>query len=398
MLSPLRSIFGVCFSFGISLLVFYFTSIDPKVYFFLPIFLLILYHTVMIQYAETNQCTRRPLRRIFKKSIAKYCFWLILIGALYGIYSIHPFYQRFTPHTRIMLLSYLKLYAVGALPYFLYVESTQSGPFEWQNDPYLKGLVFLRTFWRRQWRRLIALFFKSRMKSLFLSWLIRLHYLPVMVEQVYYGIRRMSEFANSTSFEYTLANTAFLFTAVLFLIDSTNASIGYFWESVLTKTRFRAIDPYPFHWIVVLICYVPFIRYMRDFVPFPSGDSRTPLLIAHPSFELIVNGLTITALLGIVLSTSCLGFSYSNLSYKKIQTRGPYAIVRHPGTVFKIAFFFLSIFRYQSSYTFPIIAAYLFWMSVYITRAVCEERFLCRFKAYSDYMEKTPYRFIPGRF
>ncbi len=110
----------------------------------------------------------------------------------------------------------------------------------------------------------------------------------------------------------------------------------------------------------------------------------------------MVNTLTVLALLGIVLSTTCLGFSYSNLSFKKIQTRGPYRIVRHPGTVFKIAFFFLTVFRFEASFTVPIIAAYVFWMGIYITRILCEERFLMNFKEYQDYARVTRYRPIPG--
>lgn len=169
--------------------------------------------------------------------------------------------------------------------------------------------------------------------------------------------------------------------------------MGYFWESTLTKTRFRAVDTNAFHWIVVLMCYMPFISYASNFVPFPSGNGS--LLIVHPLFEITVNVLTVICLLGIVLTTTCLGFSYSNLSYKKIQTRGPYAVVRHPGTVFKILFFFLSVFRFEAAYSLPIVAAYIFWMGVYIVRILCEERFLLRFQEYRNYTKMTPYRLIP---
>lgn len=70
--------------------------------------------------------------------------------------------------------------------------------------------------------------------------------------------------------------------------------------------------------------------------------------------------------------------------------------MRHPGTVFKIAFFFLTVFRFEAAYTAPIIAAYVFWMGVYIVRILCEERFLMNFKEYQDYAKVTRYRLIPG--
>jgi protein-S-isoprenylcysteine O-methyltransferase Ste14 len=245
--------------------------------------------------------------------------------------------------------------------------------------------------WRRRWQTIRYRVLKRGYKSLLLSWLVRLHFIPVMVEQVYWGASQTMNFLSRPEQAFA---TALFFVGLLFLVDSINASMGYFWESTLTKTRFRAIDTNAFHWIVVLMCYMPFISYASNFVPFPKGSGA--LIIAAPVFEWMINALTIASLLGIVLTTTCLGFSYSNLSYKKIQTRGPYAIVRHPGTVFKIVFFFLTVFRFEAAYSIPIIAAYIFWMGVYVVRILCEERFLLHFREYQDYVKQTRYRLIPG--
>lgn len=392
MLPPLLSITGVLFALCVSFMLYHLKVLSPSAYFFTPIFVLIGYHTVIMQFLSRSSFDKVALSRVIKKSIGKYLFWLILISSLYGIYTNHPFYIRFAPNTALMLAFYIKVYLVLGLPYFIYVERYRTGRFEWLNDPYLKVLSLLKVTYKRDWSRLRHRLFKYSGKSLILSWLIRLHFLPVMVEQVYWGTGQTVNFLSNPS--AALTNVMF-FIALLFLIDSINASIGYFWESAVTKTRFRAADPNAFHWIVVLMCYMPFIGFASTFVPFPEGNLNSPLLFAHPLFEFGVNLLTIAALLGIVLATSCLGFSYSNLSYKKIQTRGPYAIVRHPGTVFKITFFFLTIFRFEASYTLPIIAAYVFWMGVYIVRIICEERFLIQFKEYQDYTKVTRYRLIP---
>jgi len=99
-----------------------------------------------------------------------------------------------------------------------------------------------------------------------------------------------------------------------------------------------------------------------------------------------------------VLSGSALNFSTSNLCYKKIQTKGPYAIVRHPATTFKLLFFFGAFFRYRAAYTIAGLLSYLIWMVVYICRAcraLVEESFLKKFPDYRNYMKKTRYRFIP---
>lgn len=390
MLPPSLAIIGVIVSIALSFFCFTNKLLPHSSYFFLPIFILIAYHTLLMQFVDRTRYMRNPWRRVIAKSVGKYLLWLVLLGVLYGIYTHHPFYVHFAVHTNSMIGFFIKLYLILGFPYFLFVERYRTGRFEWFNDPYLKIFSFLRGVCRRNWSVIRYRLFKRGYKSLVLSWLVRLHFIPVMVEQVYWGGSQTINFLGRP--EAAFASVMF-FVGLLFLIDSINASMGYFWESALTKTRFRAVDTNTFHWIVVLMCYMPFISYASNFVPFPSGNGA--LLMSHPTFEFVVNILTIICLLGIVLTTTCLGFSYSNLSYKKIQTRGPYALVRHPGTVFKILFFFLTVFRFEAAYSAPIIAAYVFWMTVYITRILCEERFLLRFQEYRDYVKVTPYRLIP---
>jgi len=99
-----------------------------------------------------------------------------------------------------------------------------------------------------------------------------------------------------------------------------------------------------------------------------------------------------------VISGSALNFSTSNLCYKSIQTKGPYGIVRHPATVCKLVFFALVFFRFKNAYTLVGFLCTLVWFSVYVCRALVEERFLKRFPEYQNYMKQTRYRFIPGLF
>jgi len=396
MLSPLLAMMCVLLSFSTTYSIYYFASIDAAQYFFLPIFLVIFYYTLAVQITQRKRYKKRDARLALKKSVGKYVFWLALICLLYWVYSAHPFYIEFAPNTRALLEYFLKLYVIAGLPYFFFVERYHYGDIEMRNDAYLKMLSFFRLLASRNWQRLKYRLFKKGYKSLFLSWLVRLHFIPVMVEQVFIGTVGSLTVLSDPYYEYTFLSTIFFVIGILFLVDATNASIGYFWESALTKTSFRAIDPYPFHWIVVLMCYYPFINFAQEFVEFPKGNFNSALIVLGPEFEIAVNVATVLALLGIVLTTTCLGFSYSNLSYKKIQTRGPYAVIRHPATVFKLIFFFLVAFRFEAAYSLPVILSFIFWAGVYITRAICEERFLRQFKEYRDYMEVTRYRFIPG--
>jgi protein-S-isoprenylcysteine O-methyltransferase Ste14 len=216
-----------------------------------------------------------------------------------------------------------------------------------------------------------------------------------MVEQVHYGITTLAQggkFQNGA-----LHSVLLMITTLAWLIDSNNASIGYFWQSAFTKTRFRAIDPYPSHWIVVLACYPPFIYFVTSyFAMFPSLPETSQRIISNAGVNVGIDIALLTALVLYMLSGCALGFSCSNLSYKKIQTKGPYRLMRHPATTFKLIFFTLAFYRFAPAYTAGWFVFYLFWVSVYIGRALVEERFLRRFSDYRAYMKVTRYRFIPG--
>ena len=396
MLSPTIHILGVVLAFAVAGSAYRYLHVDPDRYFFLPILLLILYHTIAAILTNTRRYTVRPIGIAAKKAVGKYIFWFMLIGGLYQFYGHHPFYIAFAAHTRQMLGTYLRLYAIGGLPYFFCVERYRYSRFEVINDTYLRVVSFLRALFRFEGKKLKYRLFTRGYKSLILSWILRMHYIPVMVEQVYYGVVRITGIASSPDYQYGVEGTAAIFVLILFCVDSTNASIGYFWESSVTGTRFRETDPYPFHWMVVLVCYYPFIKFAGNFFPFPHGVDGSPLVSSDPVFRLAVNVCTIAALGGMVYATTSLGFSFSNLCYKKIQTRGMYRFVRHPATVFNLLFFFFAIFRYRSSLCFATTSLYIIWCAIYVTRAICEERFLRRFSEYRTYMDKVRYRFIPG--
>lgn len=396
MLTPTLNVLGVALAFAIACCAYRFSPAEPGKHFFLPIYFLILYYTVAAVVTEKRRYKVRPMWLAAKKSIGKYFFWFALIGGLYRFYGLHPFYIEFAPNTRHMLESLLWLFAFGGLPYFFFVERHRYSSFEIVNDPYLRVVSFIKHLCRRDWAKLKHRTFTRGYKSLFLSWIIRLHYIPLMVEQVHHSMVQIAGVLSSPDYPINIGSVAGFLVVALFCIDATNASIGYFWESSVTGTRFRETDPYPFHWFIVLICYLPFRHFAGTFIPFPAGDEGSPLLFDGAGFEYAVNLCTIIALAGMVYVTTSLGFSYSNLSYKKIQTKGLYRFVRHPGTVCKMSFFFFAIFRYESSFNFATISLYAIWVMIYITRAICEERFLRRFQEYRSYMDAVRYRFIPG--
>jgi protein-S-isoprenylcysteine O-methyltransferase Ste14 len=410
MIHPWLCYLGIFLAFSVSLGCFSSGLLNAQDYFYAPLLLLIAFHTIHGMVTDRQVYERRQLRQVLPKAVGKYVMWVLVLWGVNSFYGAHPLYngthlvyqqvdaqyRDITLHTRHFLSHYLKLVLVGGLPYFFLAEKFRYCRDNVLNDPYLKVLSLLRALIRGRFRKIGRRLYKHPYRPMCLMALLRMHYIPIMVEQVYYGMTNLTKCLDAqTGQSWTLSSGLLVVTILAWAIDSNNGAMGYFWESWFTRTRFRDMDPYPLHWFVVLICYVPFIHYASQFVPFPSLADGSPTLL-HGTGGWILEVALVVLLVLYVLSGSALTFATSNLCYKKIQTRGPYAVVRHPATTFKLAFFFLAFFRYRAAWTVVGLLCYLVWMGVYIGRALAEEQYLRLYPDYRAYMKKTRYRFIPG--
>lgn len=395
MYHPLLCYLGVALTFTLTFAIFGYTSLDEHKYFYIPIFLLIGWYTLLSMRSDRKTYQKRTFRQVFLKSLTKYVYWGLLLAAVIVFYSLHPAYRAVTPNTRVFFAHFLQLFIVFGLPYLLLAEKYRHCTENILADPYLKFALLVRCLKRRDFKCFKRWLISKRSRGVFLSAILRVHYIPIMVEQVHYGVTMLSR--NGRLHDLTLPLVILMMTLLAWLIDSNNASIGYFCQSTFTKTRFRAIDPHPTHWILVLSCYPPFIYFMTTyFASFPSLQETSQRLISSSGVNTVIDIVLLAALVLYMLSGCALGFSCSNLSYKRIQTRGPYRFMRHPATTFKLIFFTIAFYRFSEAWTAGWFVFYLVWIGIYIGRALVEERFLRRFPDYRAYMLQTPYRFIPG--
>ena len=395
MIHPYLCWLGIFLSFGLSLALFRSGRLDMQKYFYAPTLLLIGFYTLYYILTDKQRYQRRTVRQVIPKAIGKYIFWGLIIFGVSRFYAAHPMYKEFTPNTRKFFGDFLFLFLILGLPYFFLAEKFRYCTDNCLGDPYLRVLSLLRHLKNREFRKIGRRLIKKSYKRLYLMAIIRIHYVPIMIEQVYVGLNTMTTLLDQANFQWNIATSALVATPLVWAIDANNGALGYFWESWFTKSRFREIDPHPLHWIVVLLCYTPFFGLAVKFMPFPSMAANATPLLNSPSFNLGIEIALLISLALYVLSGSALSFSTSNLCYKKIQTKGPYAIVRHPATSFKLIYFFLAFFRYRGAFTFAGVLSYLTWTIIYICRALVEERFLKKFSDYRNYMKKTRYRFIP---
>lgn len=396
MIHPVSCWLGIFLAFGVSLSLFKSGLLDVEKYFYAPALLLIGFYTFHAILTDKQQYQNRTIRQVIPKAVGKYIFWGLIILAVSRFYAAHPLYKGDTPNTRKFFGDFLTLFLMLGLPYFFLAEKFRYCQDNVLGDPYLRILSLLKCLKNRRFRLVWRRLTKKSYKRIYLMAIIRIHYVPIMFEQVCRNLNRVIGFLQGASFQWNLASSVFVATTLTWAIDANNGAIGYFWESWFTKSRFRQIDLHPIHWFVVLICYWPFVIYANQFVPVPEQAADSPQLFSSSLFNSGCEIVLLILLALYVLSGSALNFSTSNLCYKKIQTKGPYAIVRHPATTFKLLFFFLAFFRYRAAFTFAGILCYSIWLTVYIGRALVEERFLKEFPDYRKYMKKTRYRFIPG--
>ncbi len=395
MIHPYLCFLGVFLSFAASLYLFTSGRLDVEKYFYAPALLLIGFYTLHSILTDKQRYQRRTLKQVIPKTIGKYLFWGLIIYGVTRFYAAHPLYRGFTPNTRRFFGDYFILFLILGLPYFLLAEKFRYCQDNILGDPYLRILSLLKCLKNRQFRVIARRLGKKSYKRIYMMAIIRIHYIPIMFEQTYHGLTNITSFLQRADFQWNLTSSLLIATTLTWAIDANNGAIGYFWESWFTRTRYRAMDLNPMHWFVVLICYVPFITYAVQFVPFPAPAANSVSLISNSTFSFGVEIVLVILLVCYALSGCALNFSTSNLCYKKIQTKGPYAIVRHPATTFKLGYFFLAFFRYRGAYTFAGFICYLVWMIVYVCRALVEENFLKNFSDYRKYMKRTRYRFIP---
>jgi protein-S-isoprenylcysteine O-methyltransferase Ste14 len=118
-----------------------------------------------------------------------------------------------------------------------------------------------------------------------------------------------------------------------------------------------------------------------------SPETTNPLLLWMSKIIIFISNV-----LGI-MTLANLGKSFGILiSYRKVQSKGLYSVVRHPMYVTDLLLRVGFLISHISIYTMIIFSVST---ACYVYRALLEERFLSQQTEYVNYMLKVKYRFIP---
>jgi protein-S-isoprenylcysteine O-methyltransferase Ste14 len=253
-------------------------------------------------------------------------------------------------------------------------------------------------------------------KHAFVFLLIKLVYGPLMLNNV------LGELLNYPSLLMQLEQApnllgkmdgayAFFVTSV-FLLDSALFCFGYHTEAGFLKNEVRYVETTLSGLAVCLICYPPFNSVTGNFLGASNEDVGLLFRGAlHHPLTWLLRGLAVLSLHLLAAASFSLFTKASNLTNRGIVTYGPYRWMRHPGYAGKNLFWLLTLLPLYAAVDFSNPAfpwkEHLFyclcrtcgvaaWCSIYVLRALTEERLLLQDPDYVEYCRKVRARFIPG--
>ncbi len=385
-----------------------------KDYFFLPVLVLAAVYALLYfvrqcwaghSYFHIDQGP--SVESLFRRALARYLVWLVVLYGGYQLYLLMPLYAgpEHRP-THQFFEIFLHWYLWLGMPYFALTLTFKASRTEDFYDPAVRFIhvgkqILRRTLRGDSARSIFYVLRKPYNRKVFLNLLMRAYFIPVMVEQVTPTAMSALDLLYRQLADHQWLTLFFMLSAMLWLLDIVNATVAYTLESRWLENRSRSIDLTLGGWLVCLSVYPPLngiTGSLFAFAPYVASGRIDDLLVGSITFFYIVKILELGIHVCHIYSDTSLGPSVANITLKKLQTRGPYALIRHPGTTTKLLLWLVQSAAYGKFWTMKFLFGYFIWGLIYVLRALTEERHLSKFAEYRAYRKKVKYRFIPGLF
>jgi len=343
--------------------------------------------------------------REFGQLFQSYMVNILLFSCAITLYRTNPYYKDFlAPNTQKMLLAFLGIYIVAAIPLELLLHRERR---RLEGKGFIVLCAVLR-FLRDGWRYLVrfpldrsrppALSHREKTSVLFL--LVKFFYLPLMINFLFGNWGNMMSnwtlFSSIEDMHKLMLDAVFPFLYALFLfVDTAFFIFGYSVEYPAARNEVRSVEPTLFGWMVALLCYPPFNNITSNYLLW-TADSKAGFESSLAA-TYVLRIVELALLWGYLWPTLALGPRSSNLTNRGIVTWGPYAYVRHPAYVCKLAgWWVISIpFFLHSDRFLAGVLSLVGWTTIYFFRALTEERHLIADPDYQEYCKKVRWRFIP---
>ncbi len=323
---------------------------------------------------------------------------MLLIWGAWFFYTCNAWYAAYLQSQALLILSGIAvMYSCAAIVKHI-------GQRDHPDTSGAHGYVFLQVAARFLLRCLqqqsrSPLFISRAEKTLFLFILVKLFFIPVMIQFTvgnYHDfmseIRRVIHHKGSQTLFTGFNNIVFpVAVTAFYLLDTLLFAFGYLFSSSRLRNRIKSVDPTWSGWLVTLACYPPFNNLTASLAPHHSATYA----YFHSIEATFVMRLVVMLLLFVyVWASVSLGTKCSNLTNRGIVQRGAYRIVRHPAYISKVLVWWITLIPVLPH--IPLAAAgMLVWTVIYFLRAVTEERHLSEDPDYVAYCTKVKYRFIP---
>lgn len=187
----------------------------------------------------------------------------------------------------------------------------------------------------------------------------------------------------------------FLYT-FLYTVDVVFAAIGYAMTFKFLNSHIRSAEPTFFGWVVCIICYPPFWAGLFYGLYFAYDDNFKwgQWLVSNPALYISWGCLILVLIAIYSLATVCLGYRFSNLTYRGLVTNGPYRFTKHPAYIAKNLTFWLisipfipdpSVPGQGGGYLLKMCLLLLGVNIIYFLRARTEENHLSNYPEYVEY-------------
>lgn len=230
-----------------------------------------------------------------------------------------------------------------------------------------------------------------------LFWIVKLIFIPFLLSVATSQADHLVPIFTSGKLPELLTSFPMIYIiwlAVINLLDTVVATLGYAIESKSLGNEVRSVDTSIVSWLAVLSCYPPCWIITRTLIPI----NASPFFSASVDnfVDVSVRVLILIFLTLFTVATFNLNVHFSNLCHRGLVSSGLYSIVRHPAYSCKLIAWGLVI-AYLSWSNLTMWCHYLIWIALYVTRAITEERHLSKVdQDYVEYCRRVKYRFIPG--
>lgn len=319
-----------------------------------------------------------------KRTCLKLLAFYVCIGFMLFVYWLFPVYQSVWYDNYFVLFKKVFVFwMLLAIPYFYYVDSHMHLP---KDGYWVLGMVLVgRCRQHNKWHPIV---------QLFLGWLVKIFFLPLMVKfldgslNYVIGFQAQNIFSNFQLF--------YMFTyEFLYYIDVLFAAVGYICTIKLFDSHIRSTDSTFLGWGVAIMCYPPFWDvFGREYMLF--NDTRPWGEWFWDSWVYPIWGGIILILVSVYSwATVSFGLRFSNLTNRGIISTGAYRYFKHPAYLAKnLTWWMIAMpFMVGSTVSEAIRSTLLLCLLnfIYFMRARTEERHLSSdidYQIYSDYMKK----------